>query len=210
MARYKDAVCRFCRREGTKLYLKGDRCYSNKCALDRKTYAPGQHGQGRNRKPTEYGLQLREKQKVRRIYGVLEKQFRNYFDEAERQRGVTGENLLRVLEQRLDNVVYRLGFAFSRPEARILVRHGHFTVNGRKVDIPSYQVKEGDVIAVQEKSKTSPKFKEIAEASVHKTTPDWLSSNPEQLTGTVVRLPRREDINDIDIQEHLIVERYSR
>lgn len=209
MARYKEAVCRFCRREGVRLYLKGDRCYSDKCALERKPYAPGEHGQQR-KKSSEYSLQLREKQKVRRYYGVLENQFRHYFEKAERQKGVTGENLLRLLELRLDNVVFRLGFANSRAEARLLVRHGHFTVNGRKVNVPSFLVKVGDIIAVREKSKSSPKIEEIAENIRHKSTPAWLQVYPEELKGEVIRLPEREDISDLEIQEHLIVERYSR
>ncbi|KKM12646.1 30S ribosomal protein S4 [Clostridiales bacterium PH28_bin88] len=208
MARYTESVCRLCRREGAKLYLKGDRCYSDKCAIDRRAYAPGQHGQGR-KKVSEYGIQLREKQKARRIYGVLEKQFRTYFEKAERQKGVTGENLLRVLERRLDNVVYRLGFGASRAEARQLVRHGHFAVNGRKVNIPSYQVRPGDEITVRESSKDSPKIKEMAETLVHKTPPAWLELNPEALKGRVLALPSRDQI-DVPVQEHLIVEMYSR
>lgn len=208
MARYKQAVCRLCRREGMKLYLKGDRCYSDKCAVERKGYAPGQHGQNR-KKMSEYGLQLREKQKVRRIYGVLEKQFRRYFAKAERQKGVTGENLLRLLERRLDNVVYRLGFASSRPEARQLVRHGHFTVNGKKVDIPSYQVRVGDEIAVKESSRSLEKFKELAELAAQKTPPAWLEVDAQAMRGRVVALPSREDI-DLPLEEHLIVELYSR
>lgn len=208
MARYTGPVCRLCRREGVKLYLKGDRCYSDKCAVDRKSYAPGQHGQQRS-KFSEYGLQLREKQKAKRIYGILEKQFRGYFKKAERQKGITGENLLRLLERRLDNVVYRLGYASSRIEARQLVRHGHFTVNGRRVNIPSYLVEIGDVIKVAEKSAKSPKFKELAEAAVHKTPPAWLESNVEALEGRVLAFPSREEI-DTGIQEHLIVELYSK
>lgn len=208
MARYKQAVCRLCRREGTKLYLKGDRCYSDKCAIDRRGYAPGQHGQGR-KKISEYGLQLREKQKTRRIYGVLEKQFRRYFDKAERQKGVTGENLLRLLERRLDNVVYRLGFASSRPEARQLVRHGHFTVNGKKVNIPSYLVRVGDEIAVKESSLKSEKLKELAELAAQKTAPAWLELDAQAMRGRVIALPAREDI-DLPLEEHLIVELYSR
>ncbi|WP_227764162.1 30S ribosomal protein S4 [Zhaonella formicivorans] len=208
MARYKEAVCRLCRREGTKLYLKGDRCYSDKCAVDRRAYAPGQHGQSR-KKQSEYGIQLREKQKARRIYGVLEKQFRNYFEKADRQKGVTGENLLRLLERRLDNVVYRLGFASSRPEARQLVRHAHFTVNGKKVNIPSYQVRVGDEIAVKEGSISLEKFKELAELAAHKTPPAWLEVDAKALRGRVVALPSREDI-DIPVEEHLIVELYSK
>lgn len=208
MARYIDAKCRLCRREGSKLYLKGDRCYTDKCAVTRRAYAPGQHGQGR-KKMSEYGIQLREKQKVRRIYGILEKQFRSYFVEAERQKGVTGENLLRLLELRLDNVVYRMGFGESRAEARQLVRHGHFTVNGRKVNIPSYQVKLNDLVAVKPASKSTEKFKVLAENSASRTAPQWLSINSEMMEARVIALPVREDI-DLPIEEHLIVELYSR
>ncbi|MDD3705862.1 MAG: 30S ribosomal protein S4 [Clostridiaceae bacterium] len=208
MARYTDAKCRLCRREGSKLYLKGDRCYTDKCAISRRAYAPGQHGQGR-KKVSEYGIQLREKQKVRRIYGILEKQFRDYFVEAERQKGVTGENLLRLLELRLDNVAYRMGFGESRAEARQLVRHGHFTVNGRKVDIPSYQTGLNDLIAVKPGSKSTDKFKELAENAAGKTAPQWLSINAEMMEGRIVALPVREDI-DLPIEEHQIVEFYSR
>lgn len=208
MARYKDSTCRLCRREGVKLFLKGDRCYSDKCAVARRSYPPGQHGQGR-KKVSEYGLQLREKQKVRRIYGILERQFRNYFEKAERQKGVTGENLLVLLERRLDNVVYRLGFADSRAEARTLVRHGHFLVNGRKVNVPSYLVRPNDTISVREKSKASPRFKEIAEAAAHRNVPAWLKSDSNALEGYVLALPTREQI-DTPAQEHLIVELYSR
>jgi len=191
-----------------KLFLKGDRCYTGKCAIDRRPYAPGQHGQNRGKKPTEYSLQLREKQKVRRIYGVPEKQFRNYYDKANRQKGMTGENLLRLLERRLDNVVFQLGFATSRPEARQLVRHGHFTVNGRRVDIPSFLVRVGDVVAVKESSKSSPRMKEIL-ANLDRTPPKWMSLDANAATGTIVALPDREDIQ-LPIQEHLIVEKYSR
>ncbi|MDN5344195.1 MAG: small subunit ribosomal protein [Clostridia bacterium] len=208
MARYTDSTCRLCRREGAKLFLKGDRCYSEKCAVGRRSYAPGQHGQAR-KKVSEYGLQLREKQKARRIYGILERQFRNYFVKAERMRGVTGENLLALLERRLDNVVYRLGFADSRAEARTLVRHGHFLVNGRKVNIPSYLVRQGDVIAVRAKSKESPRFKELAAAAAHRTVPAWLSADAAALEGHVLALPTREQI-EAPVQEHLIVELYSR
>lgn len=208
MARYKGPVCRLCRREGIKLFLKGDRCYSPKCAIDRRGYAPGQHGRMR-RKMSEYGLQLREKQKARRMYGVLEKQFRGYYKEAVRQRGVTGEVLLRLLETRLDNVVYRMGFAVSRPQARQLVRYGHIEVNGKRVTIPSYEVKEKDVITVREKSRSLGLFKEISELGESKVVPDWLSVNHDTLTGEVVSLPTREDI-DVPIQEHLIVELYSK
>ncbi|NLW25483.1 MAG: 30S ribosomal protein S4 [Clostridia bacterium] len=208
MARYTGPVCRICRREGMKLYLKGDRCYSDKCAIERRNYAPGQHGQ-RRPKFSEYGLQLREKQKTRRVYGVLENQFRTYFVKADRQKGITGENLLRLLETRLDNVVYRLGFAKSRPQARQFVRHNHFTLNGHKVNIPSMQVKVGDVIQLKEKSKNSPIFKEIIENLGQKTPPAWLELDVENLSGKVVALPTREDI-DLPVQEHLIVELYSR
>ncbi|MDF2520643.1 MAG: rpsD [Clostridia bacterium] len=208
MARYTGAVCRLCRREGMKLYLKGDRCYSDKCSVGRRAYAPGQHGMSR-KKPSGYGMQLREKQKVKRVYGILENQFALYFEEAARQKGVTGENLLRLLELRLDNVVYRMGYGDSRKEARQLVRHGHFTVNGKKVDIPSYQVKLNDLIAVKEGSKKSEKFKALAEDAAVKTMPQWLTVNAEMGEARVVALPAREDI-DIPIEEHLIVELYSR
>lgn len=205
MARYKGPVCRLCRREGTKLYLKSDRCYSPKCALERRAYAPGQHGQGR-KKLSEYGVQLRAKQSVRRIYGVLERPFRNYFKEADRLKGITGENLLILLERRLDNVVFRLGFASTRAEARQLVRHGHFHLNGHKMNIPSYLVQVGDEIAVREKSKDSAKFKELSENT---TVPEWLSANPKNLSGKVEALPNRESIT-IPVDEQLIVELYSR
>lgn len=208
MARYTGPVCRLCRREGMKLFLKGDRCYTGKCAIDRRAYAPGQHGQSRGKKPTEYGIQLREKQKVRRIYGVQEKQFRSYYDKANRQKGIVGENLLRLLERRLDNVVFQLGFATSRPEARQLVRHGHFTINGRRVDIPSFLVRVGDVVGVKEASKSSPRLKEIL-SSLDRTPPKWVSLDANAATGTIIALPDREDIQ-LPIQEHLIVEKYSR
>jgi small subunit ribosomal protein S4 len=208
LARYKDSVCRLCRREGLKLYLKGDRCYTPRCAVERRAYAPGEHGQGR-KKVSEYGLQLREKQKTRRMYGILEGQFRRYFDKAERQPGVTGENLLRLLERRLDNVIYRLGLGSSRNEARQLVRHGHFTVNGRKVNIPSYLLRAGDVIIVRSKSKESQRVKELLERAADRTPPAWLEYDADQATGRVVALPAREQI-DAPVQEHLIVELYSR
>ena len=208
MARYTGPVCRLCRREGAKLYLKGDRCYRDKSSFTKRSYAPGQHGQAR-KKVSEYGLQLREKQRARRVYGVLEGQFRTYFDKADRQKGITGENLLVLLERRLDNVVYRLGFAASRTQARQLVRHRHFTVNGKRVDIPSYQIKPGDVIQVKETSKQSPLIKEIAEAVTTKTTPAWLEVQAEEMIGKIVRYPNRDEI-DTPIQEHLIVELYSR
>lgn len=210
MARYTGPVCRLCRREGEKLYLKGDRCYSDKCGFSKHSYAPGQHGQNQGRKKvSEYGIQLREKQKTRRIYGLLERQFRSYFEKAERQQGNTGENLLVLLERRLDNVVLRLGMASGRVQARQLVRHGHFTVNGHRVDIPSFLVKAGDVIAIHEASKESPLVKEIGEALPTKTVPAWLEVNAAAMSGTVTRYPTREEI-DIPIQEHLIVELYSR
>lgn len=208
MARYTGPVCKLCRREGLKLYLKGDRCFTEKCGIDRRSYAPGEHGQGR-KKTSEYGIQLREKQKARRIYGVLEKQFRTYFEKAERQQGITGDNLLILLERRLDNVVYRLGFGSSRAEARQLVRHNHFTLNGHKANIPSMLVKAGDVIAVKEKSVESLKFQELKEAIAHKNPPAWLELDREQLVGKVIALPTREQI-DVPIQDHLIVEMYSR
>ena len=208
MARYTDAVCRQCRREGQKLFLKGERCYSDKCAINRRSFAPGQHGKAR-KKLSEYGLQLREKQKARRYYGVLEGQFHHYFEMAERKAGITGENLLQILESRLDNVVYRLGFAMSRPEARQLVVHGHFTVNDKKVNIPSYLVSAGDVIAVQQKSKQSEKFKVVAEANANRPVPAWLEVDRENQSGKVVALPSRDQI-DLDIQETLIVELYSK
>lgn len=208
MARYKESVCRLCRKEGVKLFLKADRCYTDKCAIVKRAYGPGQHGQ-RRIKFSEYGLQLREKQKARRFYGIMEKQFRNYFVEADRRKGITGENLLETLERRLDNVIYRLGFAGSRPEARQLVRHGHVIVNNRKVNIPSYLIKVGDEIAVRDKSKSSPKFKEIVEAAMNKTTPQWLEVDKEELKGRVIAMPSREDI-DVPLEEHLIVELYSR
>jgi small subunit ribosomal protein S4 len=208
LARYTGSVCRLCRREGLKLFLKGDRCYTPKCAIERKAYAPGQHGQGR-KKVSEYGTQLREKQKARRIYGILESQFRRYFEKAERQTGVTGENLLRLLERRLDNVIYRLGLGSSRSEARQLVRHGHFMVNGRKVNIPSYLIRVGDVITIRDKSKESPKIKELMERSGDRTPPSWLELETEQARARVVDYPTRDQI-DATVQEHLIVELYSR
>lgn len=208
MARYTGPVCKLCRREGAKLYLKGDRCYTNKCAIDRRGYAPGQHGQGR-KKVSEYGIQLREKQKTRRIYGVLETQFRNYFAKAERQQGITGENLLRLLERRLDNVIYRMGYAGSRVEARQLVRHGHFAVNGRKVNIPSFLCKVGDVIEVREKSRDNNRIKEMAEQAARRTPSAWLEVSADQFSGRLTALPAREEI-DIPVEEHLIVELYSR
>ena len=206
MSRYTDANCKLCRREGQKLFLKGERCYSSKCAIERRNYAPGQHGQAR-KKMSDYGLQLREKQKAKRFYGVQETHFRNLFDKASKRHGKTGENLMILLETRLDNVVFRLGFAASSKEARQLVTPGHFTVNGHKADIPSMEVKAGDIIAVKEKSQKSPKFKEIKEMSI--TVPAWMSVDVDKLEGKVVAVPRREEI-DTPIAEHLIVELYSK
>ena len=206
MARYTGPVCRQCRREGIKLYLKGDKCYSDKCPVAKRAYAPGQHGQSR-KKLSNYGAQLREKQKAKRIYGVLETQFREYYEKAERQKGITGENLLKMLELRLDNVAFRLGFGNSRAEARQLVRHGHLTINGKKVDIPSYQVKIGDVIGVKETSRTSEKFKQLAETE--KVAPEWLSIDMDKMEGRVLAEPKREDI-DIPVEETFIVELYSK
>ncbi len=206
MARYTDANCRLCRREGQKLFLKGERCYSGKCAIEKRNYAPGQHGQSR-KKVSDYGLQLREKQKAKRFYGMQEKQFRNLFEKAARKQGKTGENLLILLETRLDNAVYRLGFASSRKEARQLVVHGHFTVNGKKAAAPGMQLKAGDVIKVKEKSTSSPKFKEIKEMSI--TVPSWMAVDVEKLEGKIVAMPTREEI-DTPVAEHLIVELYSK
>ncbi|MBO8129576.1 MAG: 30S ribosomal protein S4 [Peptococcaceae bacterium] len=208
MARYTEARCRLCRREGTKLYLKGDRCYT-KCTIERRPNPPGLHGARRRGKITEYGLQLREKQKARRTYGVLERQFRRYYDKAARQPGITGENLLRLLERRLDNVVYRLGLGASRSEARQLVRHGHFTVNGRKVNIPSFQVRVGDVIGLKERSKSMPRIQELMERAAENTPPAWLEYDPDRAEGRVVDLPTRDQI-DVPVKEQLIVELYSK
>ena len=208
MARYTGPVCRLCRREGTKLYLKGERCTSGKCALDRRSTAPGQHGAA-NKKMREYGLQMREKQKTRRYYGVLEKQFVNYYEEAARKEGMTGENLICLLERRLDNVVYRMGFASSHKEARQLVLHGHFTLNGKKVNIPSIIVKAGDEVAVKETSRDSVKFKALAESAATATAPKWLEVKADAMTAKVLTLPAREDV-DFDFNEQLIVELYSK
>lgn len=207
MARYIGPSCRQCRREGQKLFLKGERCYSGKCAVDKRSYAPGQHGQNRRTKMTEYGLQLREKQKAKRFYGVLETQFHNYFEKAAKKKGLTGENLLVLLETRLDNVVFRMGFASSRKEARQLVTHNHFLVNGTKQNIPSFLVKAGDVVKVKEKSTASPKFKEIRDMAI--STPSWISVDTDKLEGKVIAIPRREEI-DTPVAEHLIVELYSK
>ena len=208
MARYTGPSCKLCRREGTKLFLKGDRCTSSKCALEHRSTAPGQHGAAR-KKVSEYGVHFREKQKARRYYGVLETQFRNYYAEAERMEGITGQNLLTLLERRFDNVVYRMGMAESRKEARQLVLHGHFTLNGKKANIPSILVKVGDVIAVKEGSKESAKIKGLSEAIEGRIKPKWLDVNAAELTAKVVAIPAREDI-DFDFDEQLIVELYSK
>lgn len=208
MARYTDASCKLCRREGQKLFLKGERCYSNKCAVGRRPYAPGQHG-AQKKKLSEYGIQLREKQKTKRFYGILESQFRKYFEMASRKKGVTGENLLQLLESRLDNVVYRLGFGTTRAEARQLVTHGHFEINGHRLNIPSYIVKVGDTVDVSDKAKKSVRFKEILDVTGSKVVPKWLEVDQENLKGKVVALPARDDI-DLNVQEHLIVELYSK
>jgi small subunit ribosomal protein S4 len=208
LARYIGSVCRLCRREGLKLFLKGDRCFTEKCSVERRNYPPGQHGQSRP-KNSNYGLQLREKQKAKRVYGVLENQFRAYFKKAARKPGVTGKLLLTMLETRLDNVIYRLGFASSRNGARQLIKHGHLKVNGRKVDIPSYQVRQGDVIELREKSKKVEWIKESMESAIHRGLPQWLELVPEKFTGVVKSIPERDDVT-MQIQEQLIVELYSK
>ncbi|MGN0570909.1 MAG: 30S ribosomal protein S4 [Candidatus Fimenecus sp.] len=208
MARYTGAVCKICRREGKKLFLKGDRCYTGKCAFERRSYAPGQHGQGR-KKTSEYGMQLRAKQQARRYYGIQEGQFHKYFLMAERKQGMTGENLLRICESRLDNVAYLLGWASSRAEARQLTTHGHYLVNGKKVDIPSYLLKAGDVVSIREKSRDSEKIKAVLEANASRPVPEWLDKNGDDLTAKVVKLPDREQI-EVPVEEHLIVEFYSK
>jgi small subunit ribosomal protein S4 len=209
VARYSGPVCRLCRRERMKLFLKGDRCFKEKCAVERRNFPPGQHGTRRGRRTLGYGLQLREKQKVKRIYGVLESQFRNYFEEADRRKGITGENLLVMLERRLDNVVYSLGFAASRAQARQLVRHGHVLVDGRKVSIPSYQVKASESVVVKEASRKNPLIRSSVETARGRGVPEWLELDAENVSGKVLRLPSREDIK-LPIQEQLIVELYSR
>ena len=208
MARYTGAVCRLCRREGQKLFLKGERCYSDKCSVALRGYAPGQHGQGR-KKTSEYGMQLRAKQTARRFYGVQENQFHHYFEIAERKQGITGDNLLRILESRLDNGVYRVGFASSRAEARQLVGHGHFEVNGKRVDIASYLLKAGDVVSICEKSRGSEKLKAVVEANSARPVPQWIDVNRDQLTAKVIALPTRDQI-EAPVDEQLIVEFYSK
>jgi len=210
LARYRGSVCRLCRREGVKLYLKGERCFTDKCAVERRKFAPGQHGQRRGSKTLGYGLQLREKQKVKRIYGLLENQFHNYFERAERSKGITGDNLLIGLERRLDNIVYRLGFATSRNQARQIVRHGHVLVNSKKVNIPSYATRPGDQISIREKSRKNPLIQYSVESvSGRGGVPQWLELDRDKLTGKVLTLPRREEL-DPNIQEKLIVELYSK
>jgi small subunit ribosomal protein S4 len=209
MARYKGPVCRLCRREGMKLFLKGTKCFTDKCPVEKRNFAPGQHGKDRKAKIVGYGLQLREKQKAKRIYFTLEKQFRNYFEKAARAKGVTGEKLLQQLERRLDNVVYRLGFAISRRQARQLVRHGHVAVNGRKVNIPSYQVAAGEEIAVRENSKKMTVLETSKEFTSHQPAVNWLEVDRDNYTGRVTSLPKREDIN-LPVNEQLIVELYSK
>ncbi|MBR6735947.1 MAG: 30S ribosomal protein S4 [Oscillospiraceae bacterium] len=208
MARYTGASCRLCRREGKKLFLKGERCYSDKCAVTRRASLPGQHGKGR-KKSSEYGIQLRAKQTAKRYYGVSEVQFSTYFEKAAAKTGVTGDNLLQILESRLDNVAYRMGFASSRKEARQFVRHGHFTVNGKRVNIPSVLLKAGDVVAVADKARSSDKTKAVAEAFGSRPIPQWLDVDRANLTGKIVALPTRDQI-DLDVEEHLIVELYSK
>jgi small subunit ribosomal protein S4 len=208
LARYTDSVCRLCRREGLKLFLKGERCYTDKCAIERRNYPPGEHGQARP-KFSEYALQLREKQKVKRMYGLLEQQFRRYFEMAERSRGVTGEILLQLLERRFDNIVYRLGFATSRAEGRQLVRHGHFSINGRKVNIPSYLLKPNDVVSVRERSRKVTRIQEALSQAEHRGVPDWLEVDREAFTVRVKGLPARVDLTT-PINEQLVIELYSK
>ncbi len=208
MARYTGASCKLCRREGQKLFLKGDRCYSDKCAIERRNYVPGQHGQGR-KKTSEYGLQLRAKQQARRYYGVLEGQFRGYYEMATKRKGITGENLLAILESRLDNVVYRCGWASSRKEARQLVTHGHFTVNGKRCDIPSYLTKPGEVVALADKSKSSEKIKAVLESTASKPVVKWLELDKENAKAKILAVAERDDI-DLAVEETLIVELYSK
>ena len=209
MARYKDAVCRLCRRDGMKLFLKGQKCFGDKCAIEKRNFAPGQHGKDRRPKVVGYGLQLREKQKTKRMYFVLESQFRTYYETAARKQGVTGEVLLQQLERRLDNVIFRLGFSISRRQARQIVRHGHVAVNGRKVNIPSFQVKVGDEIVVREGSRRIPILETAKEFAAHQTTPTWLEVDRDNYKGRVLSLPKREDIN-MPVNEQLIVELYSK
>jgi small subunit ribosomal protein S4 len=210
LARYLGPVCRLCRREGMKLFLKGERCHSEKCAIEKRNVPPGQHGRDRRPKILGYGLQLREKQKVRRVYGVLERQFRNNFEKAAKMKGITGETLLSMLERRLDNAIYRMGLGTSRAQSRQLVRHGHIQVNGRKVNIPSFEVKQGDVIEVREKSRKNPTILAARDATAHQPVPSWLEVDREALRGRVIGAPRRDELVQIQLNEQLIVELYSK
>jgi small subunit ribosomal protein S4 len=210
LARYIGPVCRLCRREGMKLFFKGERCHTEKCALEKRNVIPGQHGKDRKPKIVGYGLQLREKQKLKRFYGLLEVQFRNLFEKALRMKGVTGDNLLGMLERRLDSIVYRMGFGVSHPQSRQIVRHGHIQVNGRKVNIPSYMVKTGDIVEVREKSRNHPTILAARDATAHLPSPNWLEVDREALRGRVIGLPKREDLVQIQVNERLIVELYSK
>ncbi len=210
MARYSGPVCRLCRREGMKLFLKGERCHTEKCAIEKRNFAPGQHGKDRRPKIVGYGLQLREKQKARRYYGILEGQFRNLFEKAARAKGVTGDNMLNMLERRLDNVIYRMGLGTSRPQSRQIVRHGHIQVNGRKVNIPSFVVKVGDVVEVREKSRENPTILSARDATAHAPSPNWIEVDRENLKGRVLTMPRRDELVQIQLNEQLIVELYSK
>lgn len=212
MARYRGPVCRLCRREGMKLFLKGERCQSEKCAIERRNVPPGQQprGRGRRQKVSSYGMQLREKQRARRVYGILERQFRLYFEKAAKQKGITGENLLGMLERRLDNVIYRMGLGTSRAQSRQLVRHGHIEVNGRKVNIPSFQVKQGDTVAVKENSRNNPAILAARDATAHQPAPSWIDVDREALTGKVIAGPKRQELVQIELNEQLIVELYSK
>jgi small subunit ribosomal protein S4 len=209
LSRYTGSVCRLCRRENMKLFLKGDRCYSDKCAIDRRAYPPGEHGQRRGRKPSDYGIQLREKQKIKRMYGLSENQFRLFFKRADKQKGITGTTLLVMLERRLDNVVYRLGFANSRNQGRHFVRHGHFLVNGRKVDVPSYQIQVGDVVEVREKSRKVQAITDALDAVVRRSVPQWLDREKENFKGLVKTFPVRDELT-MPMQEQLVIELYSK
>lgn len=210
MARHTDAVCRLCRREGMKLFFKGERCHTDKCAIEKRNFIPGQHGKDRKSKIVGYGLQLREKQKVRRYYGLLETQFRNLFEKAQKMSGVTGDNLLGMLERRLDNVIYRMGFGTSHPQARQVVRHGHVTVNGRKVNIPSFMVKTGDVVEIAQKSRNNATILAARDATAHQPVPNWIEVDRENLRGRIIGSPKREDLVQIQVNERLIVELYSK
>ncbi len=210
MARHTDAVCRLCRREGMKLFFKGERCHTDKCAIEKRNFIPGQHGKDRKAKIVGYGLQLREKQKLRRYYGLLETQFRNLFEKAQKMPGITGDNLLGMLERRLDNVIYRMGFGTSHPQCRQVVRHGHVTVNGRKVDIPSFTVKVGDVVEIAEKSRKNTTILAARDATAHQPVPNWIEVDRDSLRGRIVGAPKREDLVQIQVNERLIVELYSK